>query len=160
MHSLPVVTHPNDILRTVSEPISDADLLDPKTQEMIDDLIETMNVENGIGIAAPQVGEHVRIVIIETKNGPEVFVNPKIISRSERMVKSEEGCLSVPGVHGFVERHKTVKVKAKNRDGEPLRVKADHMISIVLHHEIDHLDGILFIDKAYKIIKGDSDSAI
>jgi len=160
MNELDVIKNPNSILRKVSEPISEADLLSAKTQSLIDNMIETMKVENGVGLAAPQVGEHLRIIIAETNEGPRAFINPKIISKSEKIVSGEEGCLSVPGVYGIVKRHKKVKIKAKNRQGEPVRMSAGGLLSVIFQHEIDHLDGILFIDKAEKIIKGESASAI
>ena len=160
MSTYPVVKNPNDILRKTSEPIKDADLTLDETQALIDDMIETMKKEDGVGLAAPQIGKHVRIIIAETGEGPEAFVNPKIISTSDRMMDSEEGCLSVPGVYGIVKRHKTVKVKAKDRHGQPVRLKASGLLSVIFQHEIDHLDGILFIDKAHKIVEGESKSAI
>ncbi len=155
-----VLKNPNKELRKISETISDEVLQSKEMQKLIDDMFETMKKENGVGIAAPQVGEHVRVIIAETGEGPEAFINPKIISTSDRMVESEEGCLSVPGVYGLVKRHSTVKVKAKNRFGETVRLKAGGLLSIIFQHEIDHLNGILFIDKAYEIIEGESTSAI
>lgn len=160
MKHIPVVKHPNDILRQESAVISDADLQSPEMQKLIDDMIVSMKEENGVGLAAPQIGKHIRLIIAETPKGPEAFVNPKIISVSDRIVDSEEGCLSVPGVFGLVKRHRSVKVKAKNRHGEPIRLKATGLLSVIFQHEIDHLNGVLFIDKAFKIFEGESASAI
>ncbi len=157
--NLPVLTHPNDELRKMSLPLTDEQLKSGKTQKLIDNMIESMVKENGVGLAAPQVGEHLRIIIAQTKDGAQAFINPKIIARSERVKDSIEGCLSIPGVWGIVERHNTVKVKAKNRDGEPVRFKVDGLLSVIFQHEIDHLDGILFIDKAKKILEGKVDGA-
>lgn len=151
MASLTVLHNPNPELRVVSQPVADADILLPKTQQLIDSLIATMADENGVGIAAPQVGVHQRIIIVETAHGVEAFINPEIISRSVRMVSSIEGCLSVPGVSGEVKRHSSVKVTAKNRRGESLTLKANGLLSIIFQHEINHLDGILFIDCATKL---------
>ncbi len=152
---LNVLTHPNKTLNTPSAPVPDADIQSEKIQTLIDNMIETMAAENGIGIAAPQIGENVRIIIAETKKGPQAFINPKIISTSNTKIDFQEGCLSIPGVWGIVERHKSCKIKAKDRNGDPVRIKADKLLSIVFQHEIDHLDGILFIEKAKKITKGD-----
>lgn len=150
---LPVLHTPNPELRVVSQAITAEDLLAAKTQTFIDALMETMAVEDGVGIAAPQVGVHERIIIVETPQGVQAFANPEIVSRSVRLVQSVEGCLSVPGVAGTVKRHSSVKVKALNRHGQPLEMKANGLLAIIFQHEIDHLDGILFIDKATQIIK-------
>lgn len=117
-------------------------------QTLIDDLIDTMRTANGIGIAAPQIGIHKRIIIVQDGKNPQAYVNPIITSRSFRTGHYiEEGCLSVPGVWGFVTRHKSVRVKALDRHGAHTTVKARDLESVVFQHEIDHLDGILFIDK-------------
>lgn len=160
MSDLPVIKHPNDILRQKSENVSEKDLHSKEVQDLIDSMIETMNHEKGVGLAGPQVGKHLRIIIAETKDGSKAFVNPKIIARSEKMVDSQEGCLSIPGVFGIVKRHDTVKVKAKDRNGDPVRLKTDGLLSVIFQHEIDHLDGILFIDKAEKIIEGEAENTI
>lgn len=160
MTAYPVLKNPNKQLRQVSKPISDEDLKSPEIQKLIDDMIVSMDKARGVGLAAPQIGKGIRLIIAETDEGPTAFANPKIISTSTRMVDSEEGCLSVPGVYGIVKRHKAVKVKAKDRFGNAVRLKAGGLLSIIFQHEIDHLDGILFIDKAEKIIKGESKSAI
>ncbi|MEK7459030.1 MAG: peptide deformylase [Patescibacteria group bacterium] len=153
MTPLVVLHEPNKELRIVSTPVSDAVIRDAKTQTLIDELIVTMIDENGVGIAAPQVGVHERIIIVETPTGIIPYINPEITSRSVRMVASVEGCLSVPGVCGVIKRHSTVKVKAKTRDGEDVEVKANGLQAIIFQHEIDHLDGVLFIDRATKITK-------
>ncbi|MDA0207791.1 MAG: peptide deformylase [bacterium] len=160
MKHIPVVKHPNNILRQESVIISDTDLQSPELQQLIDDMMISMKEENGVGLAAPQIGKHIRLIIAETPTGPAAFINPKIISVSDQIVDSEEGCLSVPGVFGLVKRHKSVKVKAKNRHGEPIRMKATGLLSVIFQHEIDHLNGVLFIDKAFRIIEGESTSAI
>ena len=147
MAHLHVLTNPNDKLREISEEVDVSVIKDDEIQELIEDMIETMHLENGVGIAAPQVGIHRRIIIADIGKGPVAFVNPKIVSKSLKKNKSEEGCLSVPGVFGIVKRHKKVKVKALDREGKEVIIKADHLAAIIFQHEIDHLDGILFIDK-------------
>lgn len=118
---------------------------------LVEDLIETMSVENGIGIAAPQIGVHKRIVIIDAgKDGPQALINPEITSKSLRKIEGEEGCLSVPGVYGIVKRHRDIKATAWDVDGNQLDLKASGLLSVVIQHETDHLDGILFIDKVLR----------
>ena len=144
---LTILCEPNPDLRQKSEPIELSLLKDPKMQAWLDELTETMKVADGIGIAAPQTGTRKRVIIVQTKTGPKAFINPKIFSSSLRKVNSEEGCLSVPGVFGIVRRHRSVKVKAYDRDGKKMQFKCDGLESIIFQHEIDHLDGVLFIDK-------------
>lgn len=145
-----VLTNPNKGLRVVSEAVSKEELAAKETQAFIAELVEAMRLYDGVGIAAPQVGLAKRIIVVKTKTGPEVLVNPKIFSASLRLVESEEGCLSVPDVFGIVKRHKSVKIRALNRQGEKVQLKASGFEAIIFQHEIDHLDGILFIDKVLR----------
>ena len=142
-----VLTSEDAHLRTVSTHVLLEDLKGPKTQKLFDELIEIMTAERGIGIAAPQVGICKRLIIVSTKNGIEAFANPKMISASLRKVDSEEGCLSIPGVIGKVKRHASIKIKALDRYGKRIQRKATGLEAIIFQHEIDHLDGILFIDR-------------
>lgn len=153
MEALTVLTCPNPELRIPSKPVSLEHLQAAKTQTFIDELIETMIVENGVGIAAPQVGVHERIIIVETPHGNQAYINPEITSRSVRMVSSIEGCLSVPNAAGTVKRNSSVKVTALNRHGQTVEIKANGLQAIIFQHEIDHLDGVLFIDRATNVIK-------
>lgn len=149
MSNLSIIKNPSDVLRKKSELVSREDLTSPQVQTLIDDLMDSMRVENGIGIAAPQVGVHKRIIIVDNGQGPQAYVNPEITSRSIRKGHLvEEGCLSVPGIWGYVTRHKIVKVRALTRHGETVVFKVKDLASVIFQHEIDHLDGILFIDKA------------
>jgi peptide deformylase len=144
-----VVKNPSEILRRKSEPVSRDELARADIQMLIDDLIVSMRLENGIGIAAPQIGVHKRIIIVDNGGGPTAYINPEIIGHSIRKGHYiQEGCLSVPGMWGYVTRHKAVKVRALARDGEQVSLKARDLLSVIFQHEIDHLDGILFIDKA------------
>lgn len=147
-----VLINPNPSLREKSRNVSVDEIHNPKFQQLIDDLIETMVIENGVGLAAPQIGVHQRLIIVETKDGPKAFINPEIVKSSLRMVSGEEGCLSIPGIFGLVKRHKHIKLKALDRRGNLLEMKVGGFDSVIFQHEIDHLDGILFIDKAYKMI--------
>jgi len=144
----PILTHPNPLLRRKSVKVKDPS--DPKFQRLVLDLAETMEEDNGVGIAAPQVGENHRLIVIDTKNGPIAFFNPRILWKSLSKELGEEGCLSVPNVFGLVKRAKNVVVSYVDLDCTKRVLKARGMLARVLQHEIDHLDGILFIDKTVK----------
>jgi len=151
--SRPVLIEPNPELRKKSEIISDDRFTSPEMKLLIQELKETMVKENGVGIAAPQIGVHDRVIIAETDGVALAYMNPEITERSFRMIESEEGCLSVPGCWGMVKRHRSVTVKATTEDGTRTIIKAKGLLSVIFQHEIDHLDGILFIDRAEKIKK-------
>jgi peptide deformylase len=122
--------------------------VDGSIQSLIDDMIETMHNAPGVGLAAPQVGISLRVVVIETpEDGLYTLINPEIVKASgERQVN--EGCLSVPGYQAEITRHRNVLAKALNRDGREIRIKApvDSLLAQALEHEIDHINGILYID--------------
>lgn len=147
MSALNIVKHPVKSLREKSVEVPLDEIKDIRVQKLIDDLIETKNVDKGIGIAAPQVGVNERIIIVDLETGPQAFINPRITKGSVRKLETEEGCLSVPGIFGYVKRHRKVHVKALDRDGQKVKVEAKGLEAIIFQHEIDHLDGILFIDK-------------
>ncbi len=152
MPALTVLCNPNPELRVLSVALSTEEILLPHTQKLIDDMIVTMQVEDGVGLAAPQVGAHLRLIVAETPRGNMAFINPVITSRSVRLINSTEGCLSVPGMSGVVKRHSSVKVTAQDRTGKTIELKANGLLSIIFQHEIDHLDGVLFIDRAEKVV--------
>ena len=139
-------------IRTVPDPVlresaRKVPLIDSSVLRLIDDMVDTMRAENGVGLAAPQVGVSLRVVVIEVP-GEDVIalINPEIVKKKgERVVV--EGCLSVPGYQGDVKRAVTVKVKARDRDGHEIRITAtDNLHAQALEHEIDHLDGRLYTD--------------
>ncbi len=149
---LNILTYPDEKLKQKSIDVTPTEMKDWKMQTFIDEMIETMKKSNGVGLAAPQVGQNARIIIATQNNGEILaLINPKIVKKSLFKTKSEEGCLSVPGKICVVKRHKTVEVKAKDRLVREVKLKASGLFAIVLQHEIDHLDGILIIDKADKI---------
>lgn len=154
--SRPVLHEPDEQLRVKSEVVSNDRITSPEMKLLIDELKETMKIENGVGIAAPQIGVHDRVIIAETDGLPTAYINPVITERSFRMVDSEEGCLSVPGCFGIVRRHRSVTVKATVEDGSLVTINARELLAIIFQHEIDHLDGILFIDRAEKVRKAKS----
>lgn len=151
MARLDVVKNPTPSLRERSVEVDVNDIGTERMNTLIADMKETMRLENGVGIAAPQVGVNERVIIVETEHGPEAFINPKILSSSFASTPSEEGCLSVPGVYGFVKRHKRIKLEALTPEGETLTMDVAGFPAIIFQHEIDHLDGVLFIDKAYEL---------
>jgi peptide deformylase len=154
----------NPILRKKAHAVRPAEI--PELQMLIDDMIETMRAEPGVGLAATQVAVGRRVAVIEYAEPlpeaappeavlpkPKLFViiNPEITSRSDEMVDGIEGCLSVPGYAGNVLRHAAVTVKALNRRGQAVKIKAHGWLARIFQHEIDHLDGMLYIDKATKV---------
>ncbi|HAS8320064.1 TPA: peptide deformylase [Vibrio vulnificus] len=145
MSVLQVLTFPDDRLRTVARPV---EKVTPEIQKIVDDMIETMYDEEGIGLAATQVDIHQRIVVIdisESRNEPMVLINPEILEkRGEDGI--EEGCLSVPGARALVPRAAEVTVKALDRDGNEFTLEADDLLAICIQHELDHLQGKLFVD--------------
>lgn len=120
--------------------------INDSTQRLIDDLVETMRAAPGVGLAAPQVGVSLRVIVVEVPEEPlYTLVNPEVVKKSgERRV--EEGCLSVPGYKATITRSVSVTVKAQDRTGKPCRIKATGLLAQALEHEIDHLNGILYID--------------
>jgi len=138
----------DEILRKKARPI---DVIDEKILNLLKDMAETMYKENGVGLAAPQVGVLRRAVVIDAGDGLIELINPEIVEQSGEQVKIE-GCLSIPGVFGEVKRPQTVRVKALNINGEPVDIEGEDMMAVILCHEIDHLDGILYKDKAIRLI--------
>lgn len=145
MEKLDIVLYSNPGLREVCSPISEmTDDLD----RLIDDMFYTMYDAPGIGLAAPQVAVQKRLIVVdvsESKNQPLALINPTIIQSSGH-TSYEEGCLSVPGIYASVERPAEILVRAMNRDGKTIEMAADGLLAICIQHEIDHLNGKLFID--------------
>lgn len=145
----PIISLPDPRLRLVSQPVG---RVDSKIRHLLDDMLETMYDAPGIGLAAIQIGVDLRVVTIDLskKEGepkkPMFFINPEIVWRSEDMRGYEEGCLSIPDYYEQVERPTAVHVRYVDRDGKEQKVEADGLLATALQHEIDHLDGILFID--------------
>ena len=149
--ALKVLHLPDKELRVVSQPVAVDQAASKDIKSLIEDLKVTMKKENGIGIAAPQVGVHERVIIVDMHGKPTAFINPEITQKSFKLVDSDEGCLSVPGKWGVVKRHRGVTVKALDANGQPVSLKAHGLIAIIFQHEIDHLDGILFVDRAEEL---------
>lgn len=144
MALLPIVKVGDDILRQVAKPV---EKVTKKRKKLVKDMIETMYEADGVGLAAPQIGLSERIIVIDVGEGPFALINPEIKDAKGSAI-DVEGCLSVPGEKSYVKRAANVVVEALNEDEKPLRLEADGLLARCLQHEIDHLDGILFIDKA------------
>jgi len=151
---LKIIKYPNNFLRRKAREVKIEELKSPKIQRLILNMMKTMEVEKGVGLAAPQVGSNFRICLVkadrEKDSNAIALINPKIKSSSRKKDIFEEGCLSFPGKFFPVERPVKVKVAAKDIAGKKLKIKADGLLARVLQHEIDHLDGILVIDRAMK----------
>jgi peptide deformylase len=171
-----IVSVPEPVLRKKAKPVTK---FDTKLQTLIDDMIETMRDAPGVGLAAPQINESLQLAVIEyaedddedeeVTEGEEpkpkpkklfVIINPEIIKKSEEKVMGVEGCLSVPGLIGEVERHEALQVKALNRHGKPVKLKVDGWLARIFQHEIDHLNGVVFTDLATKVWKPESEDEI
>jgi peptide deformylase len=152
MSTLPLVTIPTSSLRERSRELEISEITTPEFQRFLDTLIETMFVEDGIGIAAPQVGKNIRAIIVNLKKeGATAFINPEITKASEATIVGEEGCLSVPEKYGNVRRHKRITLRALTRHGRKIEMDVSGLFATVFQHEIDHLDGILYIDRAIEV---------
>ena len=143
-----IIEVPNPILRQVS---AEVDAVDDKTKKLLDDMLETMYAANGAGLAAPQIGILKRMVVIDVaRKGeepqPYKMVNPKIVWHSDEMQEGSEGCLSLPNQYAPVERYFAVKVKYLDENGKSQELNAEGYLAVAVQHELDHLDGVVFID--------------
>jgi peptide deformylase len=138
----------DEVLRKKSKEI---DVINDRIIELANDMVETMHEAEGCGLAAPQVGILKRLIVVDVGDGPIELVNPRIVSQEGEKTEAE-GCLSIPGVVGEVKRPYKVVVEALNLKGEEIVIEGEGILARALCHEIDHLDGILFIDKATKIV--------
>lgn len=144
----PIITYPDPFLLRKASAVGK---VDEKTRELVLDMFETMYAASGIGLAAPQVGVGKRVIVVdvtpvEKESAPLALINPEIMERMG-CVEGTEGCLSIPGVEGVVPRAETVLVRGLDPQGNPFQVRAEGLLARALQHEIDHLDGILFIDR-------------
>lgn len=142
-----VVTIPDEILRQKAKPVAK---INAGVLRLLDNMKDTMYAYDGVGLAAPQIGVSKRVVVIDDGDNYYELINPEII-QGEGEQTGTEGCLSVPGVVGVVNRAKKVKVKAINRNGDEINIEAKDLLARALQHEIDHLDGLVFTDKASSI---------
>ena len=161
-----IVTLPEPVLRRKARPVTD---FGPALQTLVDDMIETMRQAPGVGLAAPQVGISDRLIVVEyfvndeLEDSPRklyVVVNPEITAQSEETELGIEGCLSLPGLQGDVERVLAVTVKGRTRRNQPIRIKAKGWLARIFQHEIDHLEGVVFTDRATRVWKPAPDEPI
>jgi peptide deformylase len=153
MSLLPIIETPDPRLRTVSTPV---ETVDAALQTLIDDMFETMYAAPGIGLAAIQVGVPKRLLVIDLQEeqdeegkpvkDPRVFINPEILEASEELQVYQEGCLSVPDQYADVERPATIRARWQDREGRTHEEQLDGLLAVCLQHEMDHLEGVLFID--------------
>lgn len=160
----PIVTLPDPVLRRKARAITS---FDSSLQTLIDDMLETMRQAPGVGLAAPQVNVSERLIVVEYSDDEEdenggiiempkkryALINPEIVKTSEETELGVEGCLSIPGLVGEVERFSMVQIKALNRRGKPIKLKAEGWLARIFQHEIDHLNGVVFPDRATKVWK-------
>ena len=149
----PLIILPDPLLRQASRPV---ERVDAALNRLADDMLETMYDARGIGLAAIQIGEPVRMLVIDlAKEGeppaPQVFINPEVVTSGEARSIYEEGCLSIPDYYAEVERPASVRVTYLDRDGKEHEIEADGLLATCLQHEIDHLNGVLFIDHISKL---------
>ncbi len=145
MSLLTILEYPDPRLRTEAAPVES---VDDEVRRLVDDMLETMYAAPGIGLAATQVDVHQRVLVLDisdTKDEPRCFINPEILERNGVTV-GDEGCLSVPGITDSVERSEQIRVRALDRNGESFEINAEGLLAICIQHEIDHLDGKLFVD--------------
>jgi peptide deformylase len=160
-----IIHLPEPILRKKAKPVTK---FDKDLQTLIDDMFETMREAPGVGLAAPQINLPMQLAVVEYAEEEEeelpedapppkkkqfVLINPEIIKASDEKVMGVEGCLSIPGLVGEVERYEAIQVKALNRHGKPVKHKVDGWMARIFQHEIDHLNGVLFTDKAVRVWK-------
>jgi len=155
-----IVTLPDPVLKRRARAVNK---FDKDLQTLLDDMVETMREAPGVGLAAPQIGLSDRIIVIEyyereedeeNEEAPKkvwAVINPEIVKTSEETLVGVEGCLSIPGLVGEVERHAEVQVKGLNRHGKPMKVKAKGWLARIFQHEIDHLNGVLFTERATRV---------
>ncbi|WP_039918019.1 peptide deformylase [Cellvibrio mixtus] len=146
MALLPILEFPDPRLRTVAKPVTE---VDDEIRKLIDDMFETMYDAPGVGLAASQINVHIRVVVIdvsEDKSQPLVFINPEIETLDNSSAPYDEGCLSVPGFYETVMRPTRIRVKALDRDGNPFEMEPAGLLAVCIQHELDHLNGKLFVD--------------
>lgn len=141
---LAITKYPERVLRTRAKEVKE---ITKDIQRLIDDMVETMYQAKGVGLAAPQVGVALRVIIVDTPQGAIPVINPKILSISGKKLKEEEGCLSVPGFFFSLARSQKVRVQGISRDGKRLEMEAEDLVARIFQHEVDHLNGKLVLNR-------------
>jgi peptide deformylase len=143
-----IVKHPDPILREKAMVVTK---FNANLHKLLDDMAETMYDADGVGLAAPQVGVSKRVIVMDCGDGLIEMVNPEIVEYKGEQFDTPEGCLSIPGLRGDVRRHAWVRVRGQDRNGNPIELEAEGLLARCAQHEIDHLNGVLFIDIAEKV---------
>lgn len=146
MALLPILSFPDQRLRTIAQPVEH---VNDEIRQLAADMFETMYAAPGIGLAATQVDRHIQLIVMdlsEEKDQPMVFINPKVTALTGELQPYEEGCLSVPQIYDKVERPSRVKIEALDLNGEKFEIEAEGLLAVCIQHEMDHLDGKLFVD--------------
>lgn len=156
---LPIHLYPDPGLRQKSQALGPEELAKPEVQELLADMEVTMQTKDGAGLAAPQIGRHIRVCVIQDEARTIFMVNPQITKKSWARVTEEEGCLSILNdrgeiIYALVERHKKINCVYLDKNGRPQKIKASDLLARAIQHEIDHLDGILFLDRIAKLPAG------
>ena len=153
MSILKVARMGHPVLRERAQPLTKSDLRNPLVQKLIDDMIDTMHEYHGVGLAAPQIHEGIRLFVglLDDEPGPEshavVVINPEIVPNTQATEEGWEGCLSIPDIRGMVPRFTDITVRAVDRDGKPFEMRLKNFAARIAQHETDHLDGVLFFDR-------------
>ncbi|MDX9892997.1 MAG: peptide deformylase [Patescibacteria group bacterium] len=150
----PLTLYPDKILRQSNRTIKLEELPTKEFAQLLLDMETTMKAEDGVGLAAPQIGKNIKLTVINTADGTLALINPKITRKSLKKEEMEEGCLSLPGIFGRVKRSYKIKVTALDKNGRKVKFKASGYFARVIQHEVDHLNGILFIDRTKDIVEG------
>jgi peptide deformylase len=153
MAVLTILEYPDPRLRTRAKPVA---AVDARIRRLIEDMFETMYAAPGVGLAATQVDVHERVLVLDVsqeRNQPLAFINPEIIAR-EGIAEGEEGCLSVPGIFDLIDRSARIKVRALDREGQPFELDAEGLLAVCIQHEMDHLEGKLFVDYLSELKRG------
>ncbi len=151
MSILQILEFPDQRLRTIAKPVTE---FNDSLHQLIDDMFETMHEARGIGLAATQVDQHIQLIVMdlsEEGNNPLIFINPSITVLDDELGSYDEGCLSVPGFHETIKRPSKVKIDALDKDGHAFSLEADELLGICIQHEMDHLNGKLFVDYLSKL---------
>ena len=141
---LEIVTLGREILTRTAEPVKD---IDDKIRALAQEMLETMRIGKGIGLAAPQVDLGIRLFVTDVEDRPLVFINPEVVLTSQELSDLEEGCLSIPGIYAKLKRPASVRIQAWNERGRPFNLDAEGLQARVILHELDHLNGVLFVDR-------------
>jgi peptide deformylase len=151
-----IVKYPDPILKEKAKQVTK---FNERLAKLLDDMAETMYAANGVGLAAPQVGISKRVIVVDVGDQLYEMVNPEIVEKSGEQIEPPEGCLSIPGLLGYVKRANKLQLKGQDRHGNPIELTAEGFLARAFQHEIDHLNGVLFIDIAEEVFRPEEETA-